>query len=153
MLLEQIATNTLPHVAPVDHTCFQRQDTQIEVVWGLPLHPFSFAHRCSSVSYKLHNAFLLEMSMYTSDDIRPYIRPHCNELRQHILSFFFPELRTGPRALRLLGKRSTTELNPQPPYCYPAIFSGSGVSIQANQWGELGFAHPTFASIQSLHPH
>jgi hypothetical protein len=28
--------------------------------------------------------------------------------------FFFPELRTEPRALRLLGKRSTTELNPQP---------------------------------------
>lgn len=30
-----------------------------------------------------------------------------------ILSFFsFPELRTEPRTLRLLGKRSTTELNP-----------------------------------------
>jgi hypothetical protein len=28
--------------------------------------------------------------------------------------FFFPELRTEPRALRLLGKRSITELNPQP---------------------------------------
>jgi len=28
--------------------------------------------------------------------------------------FFFPELGTEPRALRLLGKRSTTELNPQP---------------------------------------
>jgi len=28
--------------------------------------------------------------------------------------FFFSELRTEPRALRLLGKRSTTELNPQP---------------------------------------
>jgi len=27
--------------------------------------------------------------------------------------FFFSELRTEPRALRLLGKRSTTELNPQ----------------------------------------
>jgi len=29
--------------------------------------------------------------------------------------FFFSELGTKPRALRLLGKRSTTELNPQPP--------------------------------------
>jgi hypothetical protein len=28
--------------------------------------------------------------------------------------FFFPELRTEPRALGLLGKRSTTEQNPQP---------------------------------------
>jgi len=28
--------------------------------------------------------------------------------------FFFSELGTEPRALRLLGKRSTTELNPQP---------------------------------------
>jgi len=27
---------------------------------------------------------------------------------------FFSELGTEPRALRLLGKRSTTELNPQP---------------------------------------
>jgi len=30
-------------------------------------------------------------------------------------SFFFSELGTEPRALRFLGKRSTTELNPQPP--------------------------------------
>jgi len=30
-----------------------------------------------------------------------------------IFFFFFSELRTEPRALRLLGKRSTTELNPQ----------------------------------------
>jgi len=29
--------------------------------------------------------------------------------------FFFSELRTEPRALHLLGKSSTTELNPQPP--------------------------------------
>ena len=29
--------------------------------------------------------------------------------------FLFPELRTESRALCLLGKRSTTELNPQPP--------------------------------------
>jgi len=28
--------------------------------------------------------------------------------------FFFSELGTEPRALRFLGKRSTTELNPQP---------------------------------------
>jgi hypothetical protein len=28
--------------------------------------------------------------------------------------FFFPELRTEPRALGLLGKHFTTELNPQP---------------------------------------
>jgi hypothetical protein len=34
--------------------------------------------------------------------------------------FFSPELRTEPRALRLLGKRSITELNPQPP---PPAFS------------------------------
>jgi len=40
-------------------------------------------------------------------------------------SFFsFSELGTEPRALRLLGKRSTTELNPQPPF---SIFAdGSG---------------------------
>ncbi|EDM11422.1 rCG52991, isoform CRA_d [Rattus norvegicus] len=31
--------------------------------------------------------------------------------------FFFPELGTEPRALRFLGKRSTTELNPQPLQC------------------------------------
>jgi hypothetical protein len=30
--------------------------------------------------------------------------------------FFFPELRTEPRALGLLGKHFTTELNPQPPF-------------------------------------
>jgi len=30
--------------------------------------------------------------------------------------FFFSELGTEPRALRFLGKRSTTELNPQPPH-------------------------------------
>jgi len=28
--------------------------------------------------------------------------------------FFFSDLGTEPRALRFLGKRSTTELNPQP---------------------------------------
>ncbi|EDL81367.1 rCG31510 [Rattus norvegicus] len=28
--------------------------------------------------------------------------------------FFFSELETEPRALRFLGKHSTTELNPQP---------------------------------------
>jgi len=33
----------------------------------------------------------------------------------HLFFFFFPELGTEPRALRLLGKRSTTEPNPQPP--------------------------------------
>jgi len=32
-----------------------------------------------------------------------------------LFSFFFSELGTEPRALRLLGKRSTTELNPQHP--------------------------------------
>jgi hypothetical protein len=34
----------------------------------------------------------------------------------YVLFFFvfFPELRTEPRALCLLGKRSTTELSPQP---------------------------------------
>jgi len=31
--------------------------------------------------------------------------------------FFFKELGTEPRALRFLGKRSTTELNPQPRCC------------------------------------
>jgi len=31
-----------------------------------------------------------------------------------MLLFFFLELGTEPRALRFLGKRSTTELNPQP---------------------------------------
>ncbi|EDL89699.1 rCG42616 [Rattus norvegicus] len=33
-------------------------------------------------------------------------------------SFLFSELGTEPRALRLLGKSSTTELNPQPPKHY-----------------------------------
>jgi len=32
-----------------------------------------------------------------------------------ILFIFFLELGTEPRALQFLGKRSTTELNPQPP--------------------------------------
>jgi len=32
--------------------------------------------------------------------------------------FFFSELGTEPRALRSLGKRSTTELNPQPRWCF-----------------------------------
>jgi len=32
-------------------------------------------------------------------------------------SFFFLELGTEPRALRFLGKHSTTELNPQPRRC------------------------------------
>jgi len=40
-----------------------------------------------------------------------------------ILLFFFfgslfSELGTEPRALRFLGKRSTTELNPQPPFMF-----------------------------------
>jgi len=35
---------------------------------------------------------------------------------------FFPELGTEPRALRFLGKRSTTELNPQPHF--PNFFLG-----------------------------
>jgi len=34
-----------------------------------------------------------------------------------VFLFFFSELGTEPRALRFLGKRSTTELNPQPPGC------------------------------------
>jgi hypothetical protein len=34
--------------------------------------------------------------------------------QEECFSFFFLELRTEPRALRLLGKRSTTELKPQP---------------------------------------
>jgi len=35
----------------------------------------------------------------------------------HLTFFFFlSELGTKPRALRLLGKRSTAELNPQPPH-------------------------------------
>jgi len=42
--------------------------------------------------------------------------------------FFFSELGTEPRALRFLGKRSTTELNPQPRACilnshFPVYFS------------------------------
>jgi len=32
--------------------------------------------------------------------------------------FFFSELGTEPRALRLVGKRSTTELNPQPEFIF-----------------------------------
>jgi hypothetical protein len=40
--------------------------------------------------------------------------PECNSL-VFFFFFLFPELRTEPRALGLLGKRSTTELNPQPP--------------------------------------
>jgi len=35
--------------------------------------------------------------------------------------FFFSELGTEPRALRFLGKRSTTELNPQPPVMHFTI--------------------------------
>jgi hypothetical protein len=32
----------------------------------------------------------------------------------YFVFFYFSELRTEPRAMCLLGKRSTTELNPQP---------------------------------------
>jgi hypothetical protein len=39
--------------------------------------------------------------------------------------FFSPELRTKPRALHLLGKRSTIELNPQP---------ASSTFVKANLW-------------------
>jgi len=39
-------------------------------------------------------------------------------------SFFFSELRTEPRALHLLGKHSTTELNPQPRLCTLSILFG-----------------------------
>ncbi|EDM10484.1 rCG63596, partial [Rattus norvegicus] len=38
--------------------------------------------------------------------------------------FFFPELGTEPRALHLLGKRSTAELNPQPlgrSFCFLSV--------------------------------
>ena len=40
----------------------------------------------------------------------------CHQGLAHIYIFFFllSELRTEPRALHLLGKRSTSELNPQP---------------------------------------
>jgi len=42
--------------------------------------------------------------------------PINNASSTHIFFFFlfFSELGTEPRALRILGKRSTTELNPQP---------------------------------------
>jgi len=46
--------------------------------------------------------------------------------------FFLPELGTEPRALRLLGKRSTTELNLQPPplcFLYKKVFSVSKVIL------------------------
>ncbi|EDM00948.1 rCG62706 [Rattus norvegicus] len=40
---------------------------------------------------------------------------HCRSLAFFFFFwFFFSELGTEPRALRFLGKRSTTELNPQP---------------------------------------
>jgi len=35
---------------------------------------------------------------------------------KHFFWFFFSELGTEPRALLFLGKRSTTELNPQPQF-------------------------------------
>ncbi|EDM04326.1 rCG35352 [Rattus norvegicus] len=41
--------------------------------------------------------------------------PHFNLTVSFFFGFFFSELGTEPRALRFLGKRSTTELNPQPP--------------------------------------
>ncbi|EDM07178.1 rCG63521 [Rattus norvegicus] len=49
-----------------------------------------------------------------------YLTSHLPGPLDHSFFFFFsflfsfPELRTEPRALRLPGKRSTTELNPQP---------------------------------------
>jgi len=39
---------------------------------------------------------------------------------------FFSELGTEPRALRFLGKRSTTELNPQPVLC---VLLSDGLSV------------------------
>jgi hypothetical protein len=46
------------------------------------------------------------------------------------LFFFFPELRTEPRALHLLGKHSTVELNPQPlVYYFNAIPCNSSLGL------------------------
>jgi len=42
------------------------------------------------------------------------VQTDCNFSNLFLFSFFFPELGIEPRALRLLGKRSTAELNPQP---------------------------------------
>jgi len=57
--------------------------------------------------------------------------------------FFFSELGTEPRALRFLGKRSTTELNPQPLssvlsvkvfYCRTAIYSLDPVDLSMRSY-------------------
>ncbi|EDL97920.1 rCG63336 [Rattus norvegicus] len=48
-------------------------------------------------------------------------------------TFFFPsELGTEPRALRFLGKRSTTELNPQPPRPLKMNINNSLKEVQEN---------------------
>jgi len=48
--------------------------------------------------------------------------------------FFFSELGTEPRALRLLGKRSTTELNPQPHLLSWLLLTGSGAQEGQRRW-------------------
>ncbi|EDL79617.1 rCG26607 [Rattus norvegicus] len=57
--------------------------------------------------------------------------------------FFFSELGTEPRALCLLGKRSTTELNPQPwepslnEFNYISILSSIAQGTSGKKWNEF----------------
>jgi len=59
--------------------------------------------------------------------------------------FFFSELGTKPRALRFLGKRSTTELNPQPLQFFNYMQQDPEIAL-------LDFFFPTDIFLQNVHP-
>ncbi|EDM13195.1 rCG63635 [Rattus norvegicus] len=59
---------------------------------------------------------LLQASVFSPTATRHQVPKYLSSTSKfHFVFFFFLELRTEPRALCLLGKRPTTELNPQPP--------------------------------------
>jgi len=67
--------------------------------------------------------------------------------RIFFFNFFFSELGTEPRALCFLGKRSTTELNPQPLASVFECWHSSCLLSNASLWNSIAF---TFAYSASL---
>jgi len=87
--------------------------------WGWWLESLYSLRLCLSVSprtYKLWLASLASSLLGSSDLPFTTTAMHvCSGFWDLNSYLFFSELGTEPRALRLLGKRSTTEPNPQPP--------------------------------------